>query len=179
MKKVITQKQTNILSNNFYRGWNNRNNALTPIPMDRIISAYYNNTYQAYEIRINLDGIALVEQIYCLPQEVMKEIKDRCDTMNEGARLQLNIYLYDAPSGFNFETSFAEMSKDIHPCVYMQHYTGQEDSNFYAPVLRIYDEPRDMDLYSSGTVGVQLSPSSGCYLTVKTCGPIIDIRWGW
>lgn len=178
MKKVITQKQTNILSNNFYRGWHNRNNALTPIPNDKI-SAYYNTIYQAYDIRIRLDGIALVGLTYCLPEEVMQAIKDRCDTMNEGAQLQLNIYLYDAPSGFNFETSFTEMSKDIHPVVYMQHSTGQGDSMFYAPVLHIYNEPRDMDMYSTGTVVVNLSPSSGCYLTVKTCGPIINVNWGW
>lgn len=178
MKKVITQKQTNILSNNFYRGWHNSGGVKTPFPSDRITTEA-NLGSHSYEITINLDGIALVGQTYCLPQEVIDDIANFCNELHAGAYLQLNINLLDAPSGFNFSHYFGETSRDIHPSIFMRHSTDVEDSNFWAPVLHIYDEPADTEELTYGTVAIFLTTSNSCTLDIATCGPIINVHWGW
>lgn len=163
MKKVITQKQTNILSNNFYRGWHNDKAAKTPIPSDRITTSY-DMGYQQYRINIDLDGITLIGKTYCLPEEVMNDINKFCDALHEDAYLNLKIYLTDLPSGFNFSHYFGETSRNIKPLITMQYSTDQEDSVFYPPILNIYDEPNDYYELTNGLDTLQLSSSNSCTL---------------
>lgn len=174
MKKVITQKQTNILSNNFYRGWHNRKTK-TPLPMNRITTSY-DIGYQEYNIDINLNGIPLIGQTYCLPEEVMDGIRKFCDALHEDAYVNLNIFLADLPSGFNFSHYFGETSRNIKPVI---HSTDEEDSVFYPPVLYIYDEPSDYYELTNGINTIHLKSSNSCTLNIATCGPAIEVRWGW
>lgn len=176
MKKTITQKQTNILSNNFYRGWHNRKTK-TPIPSDRITTSY-DMGYQHYNIYIDLDGITLIGKTYCLPEEVVNDINNFCDAMHEDAYVNLYIFLTNVPSGFNFSHYFGETSRNIKPHVIMQHDTYEEDSVFYAPILYIYDEPHDYEELTNGNT-IYLTSSNSCTLDVASCGPAIKVRWGW
>lgn len=178
MKKVITQKQTNILSNNFYRGWHNSGGVKTPIPSDRITTEADLGSHM-YTINIKLDGIALVGQTYCLPQEVMDDIRNFCNHLQENAFANLDIFLYDIPSGFNFSHYFGETSHDIKPTVLMQFTTDQEDSMFYPPVAHFYDEPADYEELTSGISILNFRQSNSCTLDIATCGPIINVHWGW
>lgn len=178
MKKVITQKQTNILSNNFYRGWHNERGVKTPIPSDRITTEEDLGSHR-YTIKIYLDGIALVGQTYCLPQEVMDDIWNFCSELHKDAFLYLDIFLYDMPSGFNFSHYFGETPRDIKPAVFMQFSNGQEDSLFYPPVIHYYDEPRDYEELSSGISLIYFNPSNSCTLEIGTCGPVVNMNWGW